>query len=585
MAEELENAGGMPKVPGEPKVPGVPKVPGGDIKPEVPGIVLPKSPTQINFRVQVDQKADNAFTISDKEDKISYNLFNHLEDLGFAEHQRGKEFESDWKTYLGEIDKAESEGVRLTNENVSLNTKLDENKAEVATNEKLIAGLIEQSGDKSYQRSIVYTNLTFAQLEIPNLESNVVIAQADYDTKSAEGSGFSEDEVAAALQVLTDAQSALATGQSNVTTLQGQAESLNSEIEVINNQISDANLRITNLLNVQRDLVSNIESNNSDIEYFSTFIKNVAPATFGNYVTWNVLNDEKSLQKLDDKVSGEFKALYDTAGYKNKGKAAQSDWEFYVKSTDKKIASNIEIELVKEKDSVNATISSLESKIKTETDPLKLKDLNIELLKYTNKLSSIKLTLEFIKDILNGAFGDINHENQKAFAKAYAKLEQDIKVSDLQTADSIEREISAYEFKYLISNEVAGAVDSVGEVIIEANRVNAANQFIYPKLISTSIDTVTGVITLSNAAYDGSVMVVVNGLTYSQDMFTPSKKSQKGLPTVVNSLTATGSILNAIQAGAGVFVMGVTGDFNELTFKSEVGIPAGDAPVGPNKVV
>lgn len=558
MAEELENVGGMPKDPG------------GDIKPEVPGIVLPKSPTQINFRVQVDQKADNAFTISDKEGKISYNLFNHLEDLGFAEHQRGEEFKGDWNTYLGEIDKAESEGVRLTNENVSLNTKLDENKAEVATNKTLITDLIKKSGDKSYQLSIAYTNLTAAQLEIPNLESNVVIAQADYDTKSAEGSGFSEEEVAAALQVLTDAQSALATGQSNVTTFQGQVDSLNSEIETIDNQISEANSKITDLLRVQEDLVSNIESNNSDIEYYSTFIKNVAPATFGNYVTWNVLNGEKSLQKLNDKVGASFKVLYNTAGYNNKGQAAQSDWDFYVKSTDKKNASNSKTELVKKIDSVNATISSLESKIETETDPLTLKDLKVELAKYNNTLFGLEETLKFVDRILNGAFGEINHENQKAFAKAYAKLEQDIKDGDLQTADSIEREISAYEFKYLISNEVAGAVDSVGEVLIEANRVNAANQFIYSKLISTSIDTVTGVITLSNAAYDGSVIVVVNGLTYSQDMFTPSKTIQKGLPIVVNSLTATGSILQAIQAGAGVFVMGVTGKFNELMFESGV---------------
>ena len=62
-------------------------------------------------------------------------------------------------------------------------------------------------------------------------------------------------------------------------------------------------------------------------------------------------------------------------------------------------------------------------------------------------------------------------------------------------------------------------------------------------------------------------MVIVNGLTYPQDMFTASKKDVAGLPTVVNSLTAAGSILTAIQAGAGVFVMGVTGKFNELMFE------------------
>ena len=233
MAEEL------PKVPGE----------AGDERPDLEVGVI--RPTQLNLRVQTNQQVDNAFTISDKEGKISYNLFNHLEDLGFAEHQRGEEFVKDFQTYLDEISKAESEGVRLTNENVSLNTELDKNKAEVVTNETLITDLIKQSGDKSYQLSIAYTDLTAAQLEIPNLESNVVIAQADYDTKSAEGSGFSEEEVATALQVLTDAQSALATGQSNVTTLQGQVDSLNSEIETINNQISVVDSKITDLLNVQ----------------------------------------------------------------------------------------------------------------------------------------------------------------------------------------------------------------------------------------------------------------------------------------------------------------------------------------------
>ncbi len=216
---------------------------------------------------------------------------------------------------------------------------------------------------------------------------------------------------------------------------------------------------------------------------------------------------------------------------------------------------------------IKTTISEIESKIETETDPLTLKDLKVELLKYTNSLSSTDTALEFVNKILDKAFGETNHENQKAFAKAYAGLEQDIKVNDLQTADSIERLISAYEFKYLISNEVGGVVDSVGEVIIESNRVNAANQFIYPKLIGTSIDTVTGVITLSDAAYDNSLVIYVNGLAYSQAMFTASKKDVAGLPTVVNSLTAAGSILDAIRAGAGVFVMGVTGKFNELMFE------------------
>jgi predicted nucleic acid-binding Zn-ribbon protein len=542
-----------------------PKVPGeaGDVKPEV-GVI---SPTQINLRVQADQKVNNAFTISDKEDKISYNLFNHLEDLGFAEHQRGEEFDGDWETYLKEINEAESEGVRLTDENVSLNTKLDENKAEVVTNETLIAGLIEQSGTKSLELSIAESDLTAAQLEIPNLESNVVIAQADYDTKSAEGSGYSEEDIAEALQTLTDAQSALATGQSNVTTLQGQVDSLNSEIETINNQISEVDSKITDLLRAQNDLVSNIESNNSDIEYYSIFIKKVTPATFGNYVTWNVLNGEKALESTKNRISDNFKKLYDTAGYDNKGEVAKSDWDFYVKSTDEKNASNNKTALVEKRDSIKTTISEIESKIETETDPLTLKDLKVELLKYTNSLSSTDTALEFVNKILDKAFGETNHENQKAFAKAYAGLEQDIKVNDLQTADSIERLISAYEFKYLISNEVGGVVDSVGEVIIESNRVNAANQFIYPKLIGTSIDTVTGVITLSDAAYDNSLVIYVNGLAYSQAMFTASKTDVAGLPTVVNSLTAAGSILTAIQAGAGVFVMGVTGKFNELMFE------------------
>ena len=526
-----------------------------------------QSPTQINLRVQADQKVNNAFTISDKEDKISYNLFNHLEDLGFAEHQRGEEFDGDWKTYLKEIDEAESEGVRLTDENVSLNTKLDENKAEVVTNETLIADLTEQSGTKSLELSIVEADLTAVLLELPNLEYNVVIAQVDYDTKSAEGSGFSEEEVATALQVLTDAQTSLAAGQSNATTFQGQVDSLNSEIETINNQISVVDSRITDLLKAQEDLVSNIESNNSDIEYYSIFIEKVTPATFGNYVTWNVLNGEKDLESTKNKFSDDFKKLYDKAGYDNKGEVAKSDWDFYVSSTDKKNASKSKTELVKKRDSVNTTISEIESKIETETDPLKLKDLKVELLNSTNSLSNIDTALEFFDIILNGDFGVINHENQKAFAKAYSKLEKNIQIGDLKTADSIERLISAYEFQYLISNEVNGVVDSVEEVIIESNRVNAANQFIYSKLIGTSIDPETGVITLSDAAYDGSVMVIVNGLTYPQDMFTASKKDVAGLPTVVNSLTAAGSILTAIQAGAGVFVMGVTGKFNELMFE------------------